>query len=70
MFDWDKAWKEATTFNNQKELTEPERFYMNDLVKKGFEVRYDEVRVYNGIDNCEPASVLRINLICIGRYPN
>ncbi len=40
-------WENTTPFENQEELTEVERFYMNDLVKKGCEVRYDDTYIYN-----------------------
>lgn len=40
-------WEETTPFNNQEELTEPERYYINSLIEEGFEVRFDDERIYN-----------------------
>jgi hypothetical protein len=55
------SFETATPFQNQEELTEPERYYMNGLVKDGFEVRYDEERIYNARDG-QVVSFGRIHL--------
>jgi hypothetical protein len=55
------SFESATPFQNQKELTEQERFYMNGLVEQGFQVRYDEKRIYN--KSTTIFSILRANLV-------
>ncbi len=55
-------WENATPFENQEELSEPERFYMNGLVRRGFEVRFDDVRIYNLMSDGTVFSFLRRNL--------
>ncbi len=61
-------WEDATPFENQEELSEPERFYMNELVRKGNEVRYDEKCVYNRIGDSRPATIGRIFLVVKNDY--
>ena len=39
----------ANPFDEQEELTEPERYYMRGLIKKGCEVRYDDTWIYNSL---------------------
>ena len=40
-------WEKATPFDNQAEFDERELFYINTLVNKGHEVRYDDLSIYN-----------------------
>jgi hypothetical protein len=56
------SWESAVEFDNQKELTCWELFLMNDLIQKGFEVRYDELYIYNR-RNDQTISIQRIHLI-------
>ena len=41
------SFETAVPFENQEELTELERFYMADLTDQGYEVRYDEEKIYH-----------------------
>jgi hypothetical protein len=55
-------WRVATVYHGQTELHERERYYMDGLVKKGFEVRYDDKYVYNSMDGEFIISIMRVNL--------
>jgi hypothetical protein len=57
-----EAWDKATLYRGQTELHERERYYMDGLVKKGFEVRYDDKYVYNSMDGEFIISIMRVNL--------
>ena len=52
----------AVIFDNQEDLTEVELYYINLLIKDGFEVRYDEDKIYNSL-NGEFLSIRRENLV-------
>lgn len=55
-------WEEATPFDNQAEFDEQELFYINKLIDKGHEIRYDDVSIYNKIYGAV-AGIVRSNLV-------
>jgi hypothetical protein len=57
-------WEEATPFDNQEGFTEPELFYINELLKKGFEVRFTEKHILHKTKDLSYfLSLQRINLV-------
>jgi hypothetical protein len=56
----DDAWENATPFNDQSAFSEKELFYIRELVKQGFEVRYDAERIYSKLTKV--ISIRRVNL--------
>jgi hypothetical protein len=56
-------WEDATPFNNQEGFTEPELFYINGLLKLGYEVRFTEKHILHKKDTAYCLTLQRINLV-------
>lgn len=56
-------WEEATPFENQKGFTEPELFYINELLSRGFEVRFNETHILSKGESAYFFTLQRINLV-------
>lgn len=58
-----EQWERAIEYRGQTDLHERERYYMDDLVRQGYQVRYDDKYVYNSTDGELIISIMRVNLL-------
>ena len=56
-------WEEATPFDNQEGFTEPELYFINELLSRGFEVRFNETHILCKGESKYFFTHLRINLV-------
>lgn len=59
-----QQFENATTFSDKTrdQLTEKEQFYSDDLISRGYEIRFDDKKIFNRKADGKPISILRLNI--------